>query len=46
MRASDIYAKKGTKSGMPGEDDSESRKVLRQDEGQREENAYAEWMLR
>ena len=35
MRASDIYAKKSTKSGMPGEDDSKSRKVLRQDERQR-----------
>lgn len=46
MRAGDIYAKESTKSGMPGEDDSKSRKVLRQDERQREENAYAEWMLR
>ena len=46
MRASDIYAKESTKSGMPGEGDSKSREVLRQDEGQREEKAYAEWMLR
>ena len=46
MRASDIYAKKSTKSGMPVEDDSKSREVLRQDEGQREEKAYTEWMLR
>ena len=46
MRAGDIYAKESTKSGMPGEDDSKSREVLRQEEGQREEKAYTEWMLR
>jgi hypothetical protein len=46
MRASDIYAKESTKSGMPGEDDSKSREVLRQAEGQTDEKAYADWMLR